>query len=210
MKRNVALFCASLLTLLFACRKTPDLSELSTNFVVQTGVAPGTSFSEYKTFYISDTVAFISSNPNDSILTDDLAKQLVAKLRTNLEARGFTYVPKALKPDLGVNTVVIKDIDVGVYYPGWWWGYPGYWDPWYWGWYYPYYYPWSVAYAISTGSVLTDIIDLKNVAANQKIEVVWSMSLNGALSTTTTTNVQRTMDGIDQAFVQSPYLTTQK
>ncbi len=80
--------------------------------------------------------------------------------------------------------------------------------PRYWGWYYPYYYPWTVAYSVTTGSVIAEIIDLKHVNENQNLEVTWTMSLNGALGSSTSTNLQRALDGIDQAFTQSPYLKT--
>ncbi|SEW43568.1 DUF4136 domain-containing protein [Chitinophaga arvensicola] len=197
------------LILLAACRKEPDLSQLSGNFVVQTDRDPAAQFNSFKTFYISDTVAYISSNPKDSILTDNTAKSLVAQIRKNMEARGYVYVGRAFKPDLGINTVAVKDVTVGVVYPGYWWGYPGYWDPWDWGWYYPYYYPWATTYSITTGSVIAEIIDVKNAQANQKLDVTWTMNLNGALGSSASTNLQRALDGIDQAFNQSPYLKAQ-
>ncbi|MGN6511029.1 MAG: DUF4136 domain-containing protein, partial [Chitinophaga sp.] len=184
------------------------LSQLSSNFVVQTDAAKGVAFENYKTYYISDTVALISSSKTDTLLPADAALQIVNTIKSNMDARGYTFVPKALKPDLGINTIAVKDVDVGVVYPGWWWGYPGYWDPWYWGWYYPYYYPWSVAYAVTTGSVIGEIIDLKNVSTDQKLQVVWTMSLNGALGSSNASNLQRAIDGVNQAYMQSPYLTT--
>ncbi len=194
--------------LLLSCRKEPDLSQLSSNFVVQTDAAKGVSFSNYKTYYISDTVALISTSKTDTLLPSADALQLVNTIKSNMNARGYTFVPKALKPDLGINTLAVKDVNVGVVYPGWWWGYPGYWDPWYWGWYYPYYYPWTVAYSVTTGSVIAELIDLKNVSTDQKLQVVWTMSLNGALGSSGSSNLQRAIDGINQAYNQSPYLTT--
>ncbi|MGX5820358.1 DUF4136 domain-containing protein [Chitinophaga lutea] len=204
MKRNTTLLLA-LLIYLSACRKEPDLSELSGNFVVQTDAASGTNFSAYKTYYISDTIALVSDNKKDSILIGAGAQQVIAAIKQNMSARGYTFVPKIAKPDLGINTVAFKNVTVGVVYPGWWWGYPGYWDPWYWGWYYPYYYPWSVAYAVTTGSLIGELIDLKNVDASQKLQVIWTFSLNGALGSDQT-NTTRAVDGVNQAFTQSEYL----
>ncbi len=210
MKRH-AILPVTLVLLLLSCRKEPDLSQLSSNFVVQTDAAKGVSFSDYKTYYISDTVALISASKTDTLLPAAAAQQIVSAIESNMEARGYTRVRiKALNPDLGINTVAVKDVDVGVVYPGWWWGYPGYWDPWYWGWYYPYYYPWTVAYSVTTGSVIAEIIDLKNVNEDQKLQVVWTMSLNGALGSSDINNLQRAIDGINQAYAQSPYLTTTK
>jgi len=207
MKRFSALLLLSV-ALMTACRKEPDLSDLSLNFVVQTDRDPGAQFNSYSTFYISDTIAYLSANKNDSILVDENAKTLVATIKSNMEARGYTFVERDEDPDLGINTIAIKDITVGIVYPGYWWGYPGYWDPWYWGWYYPYYYPWATAYSVTTGSVIVELIDLKNADENQKLNVAWTANLNGALGSTST-NVQLAVDGINQAFTQSPYLSAQ-
>ena len=208
--KKTAMLWLSLLCVCLSCRKEPDLSRLSSNFVVQTDVDPDASFSNYKTFYISDTMAYITGDPKDSVLTDSVAKALTGKIRSNLVARGFVSVSLDQHPDLGVNTVAVKSTSVGVVVsPGWWDGYPGYWDPWYWGWYYPYYYPWTTAYAITTGTVIGTLVDLKNADKNQKLEVVWTMSLNSALGSNPPSNLQRALDGIDQAFTQSPYLKAQ-
>ncbi|MBV7529733.1 DUF4136 domain-containing protein [Chitinophaga sp. sic0106] len=207
MKRLTVLLLLGL-GLFASCRKEPDLSKLSSNFVVQTDKDPAAQFTSYKTYYISDTIAYLSTNKNDSILVGDGAKQIVNTIKDNLNARGYTFVPKSAKPDLGINTVAVKDVYVGVVYPGWWWGYPGYWDPWYWGWYYPYYYPWATAYSITTGSVIVEMIDVKNASAEQKFNVLWTVNLNGALGSDAT-NIQRAVDGINQAFVQSPYVKAQ-
>lgn len=206
--KRFTLLLALAASVLAACRKEPDLSTLSSNFVVQTDRDPAANFGSYKTFYISDTIAYLSSNKNDSILVDDNAKTVVNTIKDNLTKRGYTFVPRTSHPDLGINTVAIKDITVGIVYPGYWWGYPGYWDPWYWGWYYPYYYPWTTAYAITTGSVIVEMIDLKNADANDKLDVIWTINLNGALGSSST-NTTLAVNGINQAFVQSPYVKAQ-
>ncbi len=89
---------------LFACRKSPDTAPLSNNFVVQTSRQPDADFASYKTFYISDTVALKSTNPNDSLLTDAAAKQLVDAVKTNMASRGYTFVASSQNsPDLGLG-----------------------------------------------------------------------------------------------------------
>ena len=190
------------------CRKEPDLSDLTLNFVVQTDRDPNTSFNTYKTYYISDTIAYLSSNKNDTILVGSDATQLIDVIKQNMAARGYTFVGRNMHPDLGINTVAVKDVSVGVVYPGYWWGYPGYWDPWDWGWYYPYYYPWATAYAVTTGSFIMEMIDVKNANVNQKLNVIWTVNLNGALGSSGT-NLQLATDGVNQAFKQSPYVNAQ-
>ncbi len=68
--------------------------------------------------------------------------------------------------------------------------------------------PWSVAYSVTTGSVIADLVDLKHADSNKNLEVIWTMNLNGALGSSTSSNLQRALNGIDQSFTQSPYIKT--
>src|SRR5580765_1929400 len=109
----------------FACRKLPDTSALSNSFAVQTSKDPNASFNSYKTYSMSDSIALITTNPNESIWDDADAQQLLDAVKSNLNARGYTLVSHDSKPDLGVTLTAVKDLNIGVVYPGWWWG--GYW-----------------------------------------------------------------------------------
>src|SRR5688572_4629297 len=86
----------------FACRKTPDTSRLSTDFVVQTSRDPDADFGSYQTYYISDTIALQTTDPDDSLWFDADAKQLVDAVKANMTARGYTFVAKGSQPDLGL------------------------------------------------------------------------------------------------------------
>ena len=206
--RSLLSITVMVLLLATSCTKSPDFSELSSNFVVTTNVDKTVSFSNYKTYYISDTIALASGSTTDTIWFDEKAKQLVATVKQNMSARGFTLVSKGSKPDIGMNMIAVKIINIGVVYPGWGWGYPGYWDPWYWGWYYPYYYPWAVTYQVNTGSIGIDMIDLKNVnSTTQKLKVIWGAMTNGALGVSGN-DLQNGVNSINQAFIQSPTVKT--
>jgi hypothetical protein len=193
----------------FACRKTPDTSELSVNFVVQTAKEPNADFSSYKTYYISDTVAKITTDRNDSLWVGNDAKQLVDAVKSNMNARGYTFVATShSSTDLGLGLTVLKDLNITVMYPGYWWGY---WGGCYWGYcgyppYYPYYGP--VVYSVPTGTIVLDMIDLKNASANEKLYVPWSSVMSGGLGYTSD-DLQLGVDAINQAFTQSPYIQTQ-
>ena len=207
MKRHYLLIIC--LVVFFACRKIPDTSELSVNFVVQTAKEPGANFSSYKTYYISDTIALKTTNPNDTLWFDDDAKQLAEAVKSNMAARGYTLVTSSHNtPDLGLGLTVIKDLNIGVIYPGWWWGY---WGGCYWGYCgYPPYYPWygsGVVYTIPTGTIVLDMIDLKNAAANEKLYVPWGSVMSGGLGYTSD-DIQLGIGAINQAFTQSPYIQT--
>jgi len=201
-KVSLSLF---LIVMLAGCYKDPLYDELSSNFTVVTNRDTKAVFSSYKTYYISDTVAYASSKPTDSFLVGAEAKMLVDAVKSNMLARGYTFVPRTAKPDLGVSLGAIKDVDVGVIYSGGWWGYGG-WYGGYWGGYYPYYPYYGIPYAISQGSVVIDMFDVKNSAASHKLTVIWNLYSNGGISTTTSINFQRGVDAINQAFTQSPYI----
>jgi hypothetical protein len=206
MKRT--LFILSLVVILgqAGCLKSPDFEMLSTNFVVITNTDSSKNFSNFKTYYISDTVAYHSDVVTDSIINNPSSKQLVDAVKQNMNALGYSFVTKGAKPDLGINLGVLKNTSVGVVYGGWWDYWYGWWDPWYWGWYYPYYYPWAYAYSITTGTVIATMIDLKEAPMEQQLRVVWMSVMSGAVGDNINTNVQRGVDAINQSFKQSPLL----
>lgn len=191
---------------LASCRKQPDLSKLSDDFIVATPHDVDADFSEYKTYYISDTIAIVNTDkPNDSIWTDSNAKQLIDQIKKNMNARGFVFTPLSGNPDLVIPTVGVK-ITTDVYYGGYYWGYPGYWDPWYYGGYY-YYYPYYYSYSYTSGAFVFELADRKNIAANNgKINLIWTGFLGGYLNDYTSTNIANALPAIDQAFSQSEYL----
>ena len=186
------------------CIKEPDYDELSSNFVVISNTDSLAKFSSYNTYYISDSVAIINSDGVDTIRKDQYTQQLVDAVKKNMSQRGYTFVPKSLKPDLGMNLGVAKNTYVGVIYSGWWDYYYGWWDPWYWGWYYPYYYPWATYYSVTTGTVIATMIDLKNANANQNLRILWTGFGGGGIGDNLSSNVQRGVDAVNQAFAQSP------
>jgi hypothetical protein len=188
----------------FGCLKSPDYDQLSTNFIVATNTDSLANFSGFQTYYISDSVAIINGSTTDTILSDANTKKLVDAVKANMNARGYTFVSKGAKPDLGINMGIVKNTYIGVVYSGWWDAYYGWWDPWYWGGYYPYYYPWATYYSITTGSVIITMADLKHAQANQTLRIVWNSVMGGAISDNLATNVQRGVDAINQSFTQSP------
>ena len=195
---------------LAACRKVPDTGKLSVSFVVQTSKEPTANFSSYKTYYISDTIALRTTDPNDTLWTDADAKRLVDAVKSNMGARGYTFVgdPHA-GLDLGLGLTAVKDLNLGVIYPGWWWGY---WGGCYWGYCgYPPYYPWyggGIVYSVPTGTLILDMIDLKNAGTDGKLTVPWGSVMSGGLGYTND-DIDLGVQAIDQAFTQSPYLQAQ-
>ncbi|WP_448697864.1 DUF4136 domain-containing protein [Mucilaginibacter sp. AW1-3] len=189
-----------------SCLKSPNLDELSTNFVVATNFDKTASFNSYKTYYVSDTIVNLGGSGADTILFNSDAAQLVNAVKTNMNARGYTFLKKTRvnHPDLGITIGVVK-VTTTVFYPGWWNGYYGWWNPWYWGGYYPYYYPFATYYSYDTGSVIVDTYDLKNASANHKYTAVWNCVSFGVVGSSSASNTTRGVNGINQGYKQSPY-----
>lgn len=198
----------ALMAAIVSCRKIPDTSELSTEQVVATDRDLAANFSSYGTYYISDSVSVVANNPNDSILTGPLALQMVNAVKTNMNARGYTFRPRAQGlPDLGFRLTVIKDITRTAVCGGWWDGWWGWYPPCYWGYCGGYYYPWCTTYTYTIGTSTLYMFDIKNAGTNRNLKALWGATMFGVFSTTNNqTNADLTTTAINQAFSQSPYI----
>ncbi|WP_276481533.1 DUF4136 domain-containing protein [Paraflavitalea pollutisoli] len=203
----IVLLCLAVTT---SCRKTPSLDKLSSDFVVETKYDNTVNFKEFKTFAIRDTIALSTDNPKDSVWYDKDAQSIISEVIKQLTAYGYTRVAPgaAGKADLGVQLVAIRNKTMYNVTPGYWWGYPGYGDPWYWGDYYDWYYytPYYYSYSIKTGTLAVEIVDLKDAKTNQKLNIVWTGIGSGQIGNAQAFLVDQCIKSVDQAFAQSPYL----
>lgn len=198
MKKIILLLSCT--TMFVACVTPPDYEDLSSELIVATNRDLAADFTTYNTFYVSDTIVNLGGTDEDTIWHDDDATQIVARIKQNMLDRGYTYVQAHQNPDLGMAVGVVKVLNIE-YYPGWYGGYPG----WYWWGYYPYY-PWSTVYTYDTGSLIVDTYDLKNAEANNQLRALWGTVSFGALGDSSSGNINRAENSIDQAFEQSPYV----
>ena len=78
-----------------------------------------------------------------------------------------------------------------------------YWGNWG-GWYYPY----AVNYSYSTGSFISELLNLEAPQGqSEKLPVLWTSYMSGLLSGSTSVNTKLAVQGVNQAFTQSTYLT---
>ncbi|NML20741.1 DUF4136 domain-containing protein [Pseudoflavitalea sp. G-6-1-2] len=141
------------------------------------------NFSSYATFSVSDSVAVINNNKLEKKSLTDADAAFINATKANLQSRGYTLVTKDQHPDLGINISRVYNTYTGIVsYPDYWGGYPGIWDPWYWG--YPGYgYGWGGfygVYSIKEGALSIDALDLKNAAADKKIKGIWNGLIRGS------------------------------
>lgn len=208
MKRVILLLSGvAALAIYSGCAKQP-LNNLSSDEsrIYITDHDSTVNFSNFKTFSISDSVAVINNGKATHQLTDVDQAYINAVIKY-MEQAGYVLTSKNNNPDIGVNVNHIINTTTGVIsYGDYWDYYGGYWDPYYWG--YPgygYYVPYGYSiYQIKEGAISVDILDLKDAAANNKINVVWTGLIRGSgIFTTTVADSQ-----VQALFSQSPYLKT--
>lgn len=201
------------MTGIWGCEPTPDELKLFDEFVVSTSYDNTANFNSYKTYTLrTDTIGFISNLTSDDTIEvgSQYARPVITQVNNNLVDRGYQKVEKTEDPDLAINIYVLKNLNVfqNVNY------YPGYYDPGYYNYYGSYYgyggyygYPYVSTYAYNTGVLVVEIIDLKSVNPNSQVKVVWNAYMGDVFSSLDLK--QQSLDAIDQAFVQSPYLIKQ-
>jgi hypothetical protein len=189
----------------------PGLPEdVTTLDVVYTNFNPKFNFAQGSTFAIPENVVIVTENPiqqgQQPPFIDFVAgRSILGAIRTNMRARGFTQVSQFDNPDYIVLPTVPESNSL-IFNYSWW-----FWDWWYpnlgsgLGWIYPEYQP-AVVSSVSTGSLLIQLVNMKNVSATKQLAVEWVVIVNGALTGSQTSNTDRAVAGVNQAFVQSPYI----
>jgi len=187
-------------------KQPPDNLSTDESRIYITDYDSAVNFANYKTFSISDSVAVIQNGIATKQLTDIDTAYLNAVTKY-MELAGYTLVSNKQNPDLGVDVNDIISTSTGVIsYGDYWDYYGGYWDPYYWG--YPgygYYIPYAYSvYQVSEGAISVDILDLKNAAADKKINVIWTGLIRGSgIFDASVADSQ-----VKALFDQSPYLKT--
>lgn len=202
------LFSLSLIiSTLVACQPEPDDLKLLDEFVVSTNFDPLVDFDWYNSYTIpTDTIGYYSNRSNDTIVTYSqlqLVRPILQQVNANLAQRGYQRVSKKENPDIAINVLIVNDINLFQQVV-----YPGYYYPYYSGYYgygsgYYYNYPMVQTYANNTGALVIEVVDMKNRTPDNKVKVVWSAYMGDLISAVD--RQKQCMEGIDQAFSQSPY-----
>ncbi|MDH4057705.1 MAG: DUF4136 domain-containing protein [Cyclobacteriaceae bacterium] len=212
MNKVLAVIALSAITM--ACENQPQTADLVRFMAVQTQYdqsdinSTENIFKTYSTFIIrNDTIGYVSSSPNsDTILVDGInidvpngyVTPVVNLIKLKLSEAGFDQVSDSDNPDFAVNVAVLQNFSFfqTINYPGYYSGYYGY---------YNYYYPIVTTYYANYATLVIEIVDVKNFAANNnKYKVIWKASIGDLISTVDLRG--KTLEAIEQAFQQSPYI----
>ncbi len=207
MKRINVLWVSILVlgTMFTSCSKDP-LANLTTeeSRIYITDHDSTKNFKSFHTFSISDSVAVINDGQASKQL-NETDQAFINAVKSEMQASGYTLVSKSATPDLGINITRIYNTSTGIVsYRNYYDSYGSYWDPYDWGYGgYGYYSPYSYAtYSVREGAISVDIFNLRDAAANNKIEVIWTGLIRGSGIFTAATAA----DQVKMLFNQSPYL----
>ena len=209
MLKHRIIFATLLLISIVSCKKNPDFSRLSSAFVAQTTRDKNADFSSFTTYYISDTIFYVSNAASqDTFIAGPAATAIIGEIKKQMNSRGYTFVGRPRRPDILLDAIAVRQVNTGVIWPpGWWWGFPGgpvicdFWGCW------PVWNPMPPStFQYSIGDFIVEFFDVKNAPITGKLQYVWLAQLSGVLSSTDATNVNRTVTGIQEAFAQSPYI----
>lgn len=199
------------LAILNSCYDSPDLGGLSSELVVSTDVDLDVDFSSYSTYYLSDTIHIVTNSiKRDSIMVSPESDDVINEIEANMNERGYT---RSIDPndiitktaDIAIATNIIRVTNTGQTCYGWWGNYPGYWSPWGWGGG-GYYYPYCTTYKYDTGTLILEFGDIKNSNTTDDVKAMWTAAMFGVLSSYDSTNIDRAVNAVEQAFLQSPYI----
>lgn len=197
----------ALLLLANGCKKQPlDNMTNDESRIYITDHDSSVNFSNYHTFSVSDSAALITNNKVEKQL-EPIDAAYIDAVKNIMQSRGFVLVNKSENPDLGITVNHIISTTTGVISNNSYWNdYGTYWDPYYWG--YPgynYYLPYSYSvYQISEGAISVDMVDLKNAAEKDQLNVIWTGLIRGS----GIFDQAIAKSQVQALFDQSPYLKT--
>lgn len=202
------LFIGLVAILATSCEKDPDLNQLDNNFTVYTNYDSKTNFNDFKTYYLPDSILLVGQGMKAEYWKDKNAQDIIKQVADEMDARGYTRVNAIKEANIGIQLSFIHQTTQVIGTGGWydsWWG-PGYWGPYWNDWYYPY----PVTYSYNTGTLIMEMVNLtahpEDTSQKVKLPVIWHSYATGLLFDNSKYNMQLTLDAVNQAFEQSPYI----
>lgn len=188
--------------LLAACHPTgaetiTDLDTVATTHDAAFDFAAPTTYSR------PNQIPLISGDPTTSppeFLDAQLTGLVFSTLDNEMAALGYTKVDVSQVPDLVITAGALKVTNVTYYY-GYWCGYWAYYYP-----CYPYYPPVTGVSAYTQGTLILDMAPFAATPPDNQIKGVWTAVIRGIQSGSRSTDQARIVNGVSQAFIQSPYL----
>ncbi len=193
---------------LTACEKEPDTDKLDNHYLVYTDYDKGTNFEALMTYYVPDSILYINNGDKKEYWRGDAAEAVRMEFIENMNEH-YVRVDNIEDADIGLQLSYVASTYTFAGYGGgdpWWYGYPYYWTPGYWGGYWGgWFYSYPIIYSYTTGSIIGEMVNL-SVTDSKKLPVIWSTYISGILNSQGKLNLQKTEAAIHQAFKQTSVL----
>jgi hypothetical protein len=151
---------------------------------------------------VLDTVAYASYNCNCWILVlngrGTYITDITDNVKRELDKAGYHRVDSVSKPDLAVHVTIVDDFKVSR-------GHNYSFTQYSYG-YHSYTFPFVESDYLSQATLVIELTDVKNKRGNV-YKSIWVAYLSDISSTNDTSTNPTLIAGIEQAFLQSPYLT---
>jgi len=198
-----------------ACYWVPTEQERLESAVVVSARDPAADLGAFRSFYLRPDIRVLEETDDIPIgdemerIPEPLAEPMLSATRSNLVERGYVEGATSDDADLAVELVYVRGVQSDFYCTYWgdwaYWGYPG------WSYYFPY--PCGTN-SWHSGMLTIHIVDLAAAKAEREaapgstgiIRGVWFSGVYGAEVESVSFVTARAIDGIDEAFAQSPYL----
>ena len=168
-----------------ACQKEPSTSGLHKDYLVYTAYDTEADFGALDTYYLPDSILLIGAADKTEYWKDDNALEIVNTVAGRMNAAGYTRTDDKEAANVGLQLSYVQKV---TYFVG-------------------YDYPYRVYYGYTAGSLLIEMLDLEaDQQSGKKLPVIWDSYIGGLLTSSESLNLQRTVDAVEQAFDQSPYL----
>ncbi len=179
--------------------------------LVLTQYAPDYDFGAQNTYFMPDSISW-QTNDRNFVPDESFEREVLKQIESQMNARGYTRLDSIAdttdlqnpnNPDMVmIVTGIYSENTGGGWVPvgGCWW-YPCWgWGGWYGGWV-PY------TYSFTTGTVVMDLGDFREGdEITRTFPLSWEGLMNGLAGSSSSSNQDRIESGINQAFLQSPYL----
>lgn len=192
-----------------SCVPYPSSSDIIDQDIVISHYSDKANFASYKTFALPPNIPVLKENELGQVdVSYQDAPEIISAVRRNMVARGYTEVQQdgGVQPDLAVGMAAVSNT-IQVYSGSYCYYYS------YWYWYYPCYPSYTYYSSYDARTFVLDIADAKAQAGTPPRDggvnpagIIWSNWLYGVVSSNYTWEAQQIINGIDEAFAQSPYV----
>ena len=163
-----------------SCEKDPDMNKLDSDYSVYTDYDNSVHFNEFSTYYLPDSILVPDNSLKANYWKDENAQNIISAVAHEMEQKGYVRTEDKEKANVGIQLSYAQQriqMTTG-------------------GWYYPY----PVTYSYDTGTLIMEIVDLRQPAdkSNQnKLPVIWHAYASGLLYGNSHFNMQLTLNAVN-------------